>query len=703
MSQYSQLPPDEIEELLSNYLISHWSISAVRSFIRNEKDFEKSYIFKDISRLKGLSSIIGTVYHKTLMEEFLRLKAGDPMGYDAMAMLAHDELEKIGADEYKVTDNKPLVEMQNEALEKSNYLITNFLSEIDSYTKEIKDILFVEEPILEFVTIEGVDIPIPLKAIPDVVYINMNDELCILDHKSKKAYTQETDVVLQCSLQSTAYALGVAEKLKRPEYKKLLALYPKIKDGVKYFRYYENKYTKNRDGSRQIRCIDIQIDETKKMYEAILFEGVWRMLKAVQDPDYVYLMNPDDHFPDGGELVDFWVKTRIEGIEGFPNLDAKQKKLLSMRKKDVRSASLARIPKAVIKAFKEQAGFVSFNSKDMADLTLEERIEHRLKCLNFNTKVVHKIKGYSCDTYLLEVGAGMKIGTIFGYRMDIANAMGVADIRINKNLVQYGESSYIAIEVNTKDRSTLEMKASDCPADDLLIPLGKDNFGNTISWDLGNDSTPHILISGATGSGKSIVLKTIIQTAMHKGIEVSIIDPKRDKHFKNIQTYKVSDIKDIEVFLEKKVAEMDAIYKKGGFKSRQIIIFDEANDCFTRQTRERKVMATVGEYVDGTPKKALRRDENFRTLEDNTMLLAQKARSAGIHLVLASQRFSVKVLNGDAKANFPARLCLTVTSAVDSKVALDEEGAEKLNGRGDALFKDPTMPEPKRIQTFIIQ
>jgi S-DNA-T family DNA segregation ATPase FtsK/SpoIIIE len=296
---------------------------------------------------------------------------------------------------------------------------------------------------------------------------------------------------------------------------------------------------------------------------------------------------------------------------------------------------------------------------------------------------------------LLQVGVGVKINQIFGYRMDIANAAGVPDVRILNSLVQYGDNSYISVEINKveinkKERKPLLMSPENLPTGDFKFPIGRDNFNNEVVWDIGNPSTPHLLVAGASGSGKSVALTTIIEAALKKGMKVGILDPKFE--FVDLDgrdgVTVVNGQDEVEAFMAEKVAEMDEIYQnkgaKGNTNNKQLIVFDEASDCFTRQRRPGK-------------------GEDFKTLEDNTLLLAQKARSAGIHMVLSSQRFSVKVMTGDAKANFPTRLCLTVASAVDSKVMLDEDGAEKLNGKGDALYRSPEMGEPVRIQTYMMK
>lgn len=702
MNQYAALSVEEQEELLSNYLIEHWSVSSVRSFIRNEKDFEREYIFKDRTDIRGLSAIIGRCYHKALMDWFQAYQQGEErLGFDPLMMIAHAELESIPANEYKVTEKVSIFEMQTKALKRLNFLLKNFLAEVDTYLNEIQEILFIEQRIYEFITLDGIDIPIPLKMIPDLVFVNKEGYLCIIDHKSKSKYTGKTEIHLSCSQQSVAYSAGVIEKLKRPEFEALNKKYPKLREGVKWFYYYENKFSANRDGKRQIQRIDIEMNESARVYEAVLFEGVWRMLQAVNNPDYVYLMNPDDNFADKGDLFDFWAKNRIEGIDAFPNLTDKQKKILNTRRQDIRRANLRTIPKSSIKAFKSQVGFVSFNNKDMADSTTEEKIEHRLKCFGVMSRVAHTVVGYSCDTYLLEVGPGAKLSSISGFKMDIANAIGVPDVRISKNLVPYESNSFLSIEVNKFERKALTIGAAEISNGDHIFPIGRDNFHNQINWDLDNQSTPHLLVSGASGSGKSVAIKTIIEAGIVKGLPVSILDPKYEftEYEKREGVLVLNELQDIEAFMELMVSEMNEMYKSGR-KQKQLIIFDEANDCLSRQSKERKIDQEVGTDRMGNPKVKRVTDQDFRTLEENTMIIAQKSRSAGIHLVLASQRFSAKVLNGDAKANFTARLCLTVASGIDSKVMLDEEGAEKLNGKGDALYRSPEMAAPVRIQTY---
>jgi len=698
MNKYSLLDEEAMKKHLDGFLISHWSVSAISSFIGNEKSFERKYIYKDYEKEKSLPSIIGDTYHHALMKFFEQVSAGNgAMTYDELMMIAHEKLETFGADEYRPQVKLSIAELQLKALASVNFLIESFLAEYHAYSSFIGEILFIEAVFKEFVQLNGIDVPIPLKAKIDLVFIDKKGYLCILDHKSVHSYTPEKNVIKKYSNQSIGNKLALDEFVRRnPE---LFAKWPKAKQGVKHFYYYENKYSKNKDGSNQIQQIPMDLKKSGQLFEQILFEATFRLIEAVQNPDYVYLMNPNDVMEDGQKILTFWMKTHLEGLEGFPNLSPSQRVMLEKRRSGIRRAALTSIPKSVIRAFSDPTDFVSLTLEEMENLTIPEKIEHRLKTFGYPVKVEHTIEGYSCDTYLVQIGAGLKTAQIYSYRMDIANAVGAKDVRINKNLVEFKGSAYVAIEVNRRETRPLLLTKADTQ-DGPIFPIGKDNYGNTLSWSLLNPSTPHMMIAGAAGSGKSVAILNIIEVALAKGIPVVILDPKYEFTDYSERCEAYNELGDIEAFIELAVGEMDKIFKSkgatGNSKNKRLIIFDEAADCLVRQTKKRFL---VDYNEKGKPVKVL--DETFKTLEENVLIIAQISRSAGMHLVLAAQRFSAKVLTGDAKANFTTRLCLTVASGTDSKVMLDQEGAEKLNGKGDALITSPEVSDPVRIQCFM--
>lgn len=706
MNKYIKLPPEKLEAHLQNFLIEHWSVSGVNTFVRNEKAFERYYVFKDFSD-SGMSAakIVGTAYHRALEAFFETWRdAGKKLNLDQLLDIAFRELDKIELVDFKVYVKKTSIEVKDQCQKHINNLINQFLEEVDIYLDDIQEVIFVEEMMKEFITLADTDIPLPIKIISDLIYINKSGELCGLDHKSKGIYTKEEERDLHFAYQSTGYDRAVSIHLMRKEYAALRKKYPKIKDGMKWFRFYENKYTKNRNGDPQIRAYVVDIEATRDLYESILFEPVWRIITAVQDPDYVYLMNPMDFFEDGGQIVDFWVKTHLEDLSAFQNLDEKQKQILKRRKSRIKKTALEKVPKSVMESITGSKKFVSFNYDDMADKPKDELIKLVLRSFNINSEIREVIEGYSCDTYLLRVGVGTKISKVSGHKLDIAQALGVETVRVLPDLVQWGSGSYVAIEVNKNKDERKPAMLSDFPQDGGdILPIGVDNFGEIISWDLNDSSTPHFMLSGASGSGKSYALATMIEVALAQGIKVTILDPKNDDKFDpyrdKCEVY--TELDDIEAFVELKVEEMDRIFKtRDRSASKEIIVFDEVADCLARQTKEKRIEVVEGHYADGREKIKNIKDKDFKTLELNLLILGQKARSAGIHLVLAAQRFSTKILTGDVKANFTIRLALKSAKAVDSMVMLDEDGAEKLAGNGDGLLVSPSHAGTVRIQCY---
>src|SRR5690606_10342179 len=313
------------------------------------------------------------------------------------------------------------------------------------------------------------------------------------------------------------------------------------------------------------------------------------------------------------------------------------------------------------------ASFINYNL-NTTNMTNEQKIEHTLKTFGIIVRVSHKLAGYSSDTYLIEFSAGTKINSIYSHRLDIANALDVRNVRISKDLIPYEGKSYLGIEVSKKREKILPFDPARITG--KKIPLGEDNFGNTIIWDLENHSTPHMLVCGGTGSGKSVFLKTIIKYATNVVDEVVIMDTKRDFVGYN-------DIEEIEEKMRALVQEMESIIKEKRKKT-TLLIFDEFADALANSKKgaELKLYEDVTEVTTrGTRTKRIHVGE-LKSLEENLRILAQKGRSAGFRIVIATQRASTKVITGDAKVNFPVQVCFKVQKEIDSKVVLDESGAE---------------------------
>lgn len=226
-------------------------------------------------------------------------------------------------------------------------------------------------------------------------------------------------------------------------------------------------------------------------------------------------------------------------------------------------------------------------------------------------------------------------------------------------------------------------------ADGLTLMLGKDAQGNNLYTDL--SKAPHILVAGTTGSGKTVMLQTIAASLLIKnpGMKMYIVDPKMVDYqifgaLPNVNL--VTETADAIRTLEKLCQEMDARYtlfaqhgysditmaRQGGMNIQPIVcIVDELAD-----------LMLMSKY----------------TVEQSIVRLAQKARAAGIHLVIATQRPTADVVTGLIKANMPTRICMKVKQALDSRLILDQKGGESLIGNGDMLFQSAKMFEPIRIQ-----
>ena len=317
-------------------------------------------------------------------------------------------------------------------------------------------------------------------------------------------------------------------------------------------------------------------------------------------------------------------------------------------------------------------------------------------------RVAHVLGSYSSVSYLLEIGAGVKIANIASHGLDIANAIDVPSVRVLPTLSMHDGHSYLCVEAPHRSGDTLLWDAKYLQGS--RIPIGLDNFGKAVVWDINNHSTPHMLICGATGSGKSVCIKSTIEYARLAGVNrIIILDPKYEFVGNLPDCEIITDISEIEQRMKQLVEEMQQRAKTGE-NSKTLIVFDEFADAVSsaRSGKELdiKEQVQVGEYANGRPKYDIRVVGREKSLEENMKMLLQKGRSLGYRIIAATQRASTKVITGDAKVNFPVQVCFRVPKAVDSKVVLDEEGAETLAGRGDGLIKSPEYFGTVRFQGF---
>ncbi|MEQ2628090.1 DNA translocase FtsK [Peptoniphilus lacrimalis] len=334
-------------------------------------------------------------------------------------------------------------------------------------------------------------------------------------------------------------------------------------------------------------------------------------------------------------------------------------------------------------------------------------IEKTLDNFNMDCQITSINKGPVITCYELKPAPGIKLSRIVSLSDNISMALGSSDIRIEAPIPG---KTVVGIEVANKFkdsvglREILESSEFVNSKSDVPLTLGKDVEGNIIVESISD--MPHLLIAGATGSGKSVCINTIITNILYKSspndVRLMLIDPK----VVELSVYNgiphllipvVTNPKKAGYALNWAVDEMERRYK----------LFADAQVRDIKGYNKKKIKE--GKISEKIPKIVIIVDEladlmmvSSNEIEDYIARLAQMARACGMHLILATQRPSVDVITGTIKANIPSRIAFAVSSAVDSRTILDMSGAEKLLGRGDMLFYPSSYSKPKRIQGAFI-
>jgi S-DNA-T family DNA segregation ATPase FtsK/SpoIIIE len=316
-------------------------------------------------------------------------------------------------------------------------------------------------------------------------------------------------------------------------------------------------------------------------------------------------------------------------------------------------------------------------------------------------EVVNVVYGPTVMKFEIQPGPGTKVNSISSLENDLKLALASQNIRIEapipgKNLV--------GIEIANKHRLLIGLKEMMSEANKkglknkLLFPLGKDVQGNAVFADL--QKMPHLLIAGSTGSGKSVMINTLIISLIMRAkpseVKLLLIDPKKVelgiyKNLPHMLTPVISDMKKANEALRVIITEMDrryALFADSG--ARNLESYNKKQVDETKRLPYYVVI--IDELAD------LMMTANRKEVEDSIMRLTQMARAAGIHLVLATQRPSVDVLTGVIKANVPARIAFSVATGTDSRTILDSVGAEKLTGKGDMLYISADATSSVRAQ-----
>ena len=205
MNKYSSYTNEQIEELLSYYLIDSWSYSKVSSFARNEKEFEKTYVYYERSK-RSSSTIAGNAYHAALEFFFNSLNEGVEPPIVDLELTAYGHIDEVPANEWKLQKTTPTVEeCRIKATKSASALIRNFYDERSLYISPINEIVGVEFRLDEWILVNGVDIPLPCHAVIDLAIKDKNGKIIIIDHKTRSKYTDDDELAFVCGKQAITY------------------------------------------------------------------------------------------------------------------------------------------------------------------------------------------------------------------------------------------------------------------------------------------------------------------------------------------------------------------------------------------------------------------------------------------------------------------------------------------------------------------
>lgn len=340
-------------------------------------------------------------------------------------------------------------------------------------------------------------------------------------------------------------------------------------------------------------------------------------------------------------------------------------------------------------------------------------IEQVLRDFNIEGKVVAANIGPSVTQYELEIKSGTKVSKITGIHREMALELGAKEVRIQAPIP--GKKT-VGVELPNKVtapvavREILESIPEDKKDNKLLVTLGKDIMGKPRFCEI--DKTPHMLVAGSTGSGKSVcinsMLISILMRAKPDEVRLVLVDPKKVElsmynGVPHLLTPVVTDAKKANIVLQKIVQIMEDRYDT--FSDSGTKNIKGYNKYIDKQNENRpdddklKHMEYIVVIIDELADLML---VAAKEVEDSIMRITQMARAAGIHLIVATQRPSTDVITGVVKANIPSRISFAVSSSIDSRTILDMSGAEKLLGKGDMFFLPQGENTPIRIQgTFI--
>lgn len=665
-------------------MIDYWSYSSFTNFLSDPASFKKKYILKIYDDQTTPSAVVGKAGHKALQSYYTGTSVEDSIT---------EGINYINSvSPYSINFGKT-GSVQG--------IISDYTKAINFYFAEepqFHNIIDVEkEIVVEVNNAVGQPMPMPIKCYPDMIVKNKLGQVEVIDYKFITSYTDS-------SIQNPKHYIQAYFLQKSVE--------AKYNCKVSRVRFLEIKKSKNKDNTPQLQEYVIEIDDV--MPEMIAIENlVVAATEQLNLEGFKFLPNVNDMFS-GQNSFDIMIQG-VMGVERPTEITHKTEQRAFTEKKYVASAH------------------DRIENKEFTD---EERIRLKLQEFAIPVEMRETIKSASVTRFTLSPSAGVSMSSISKLTNDIAIALGAERVRIEAPI---RGTKLVGIEIPSKDRKIVNLTDDHIRPGTLSIPVGMDINGNIMYKNI--NSLPHLLVAGSTGSGKSVFLNTVIETLTRQNnpedLELVLIDPKLVEFapFSKLPhvTKFVTNYQEAIKTLEDIVTEMDARYTtlmnsgcrsiseyKGDMKYK-VVVIDEFADLMMAAKPSTKIdwrkIATDIDYwyqdnmnLFEMPKMKVKVIKGFIkdqldgsiSVEDSIIRIAQKARAVGIHLIIATQRPSVDVITGLIKANIPAKIAFTTTNATNSRIILDQTGAEELTGKGDMLYIDTSISTPVRLQGLYI-
>ena len=428
---------------------------------------------------------------------------------------------------------------------------------------------------------------------------------------------------------------------------------------------------------------------------------------------------PDSAFDDVEEKIDPEITSAFEFDQDNMKLDIKEKKPLKIKEeKESPQESYIEPPKKTDLSHYQLPPLSLLSTRSTHNVSKEKsaanknaaRLTNVLKQFGVNATIENAFIGPTITKYELKLEIGTRVNKILQLQDDIKLALATADIRIEAPIPG---KPYVGIEVPNQSAAMVGFKDvlksllsnSKYQHNPLVVALGKDVSGKPVFAQL--DKMPHLLIAGATGSGKSVCVNTIISSILMRAkpdeVKLILVDPKKVElsiynGIPHLLAPVVTDPKKAAAVLREVVAEMERRYDLfASVNARNIQGYNEFAKTYNEDHTD--------EPKEILPYHVIILDEvadlmmvASKDVEDCIMRISQMARAAGIHLIVATQRPSTDIITGVIKANIPSRIAFAVSSSIDSRTILDTSGAEKLLGKGDMLFSPMGSSSPMRVQ-----